>query len=144
MRRREGCDIEKTNIHKNTKNHVHVCPCRRGAGRVPIHTKHPFIPMIQIGTMERRRWRKQNDKKRKNEGARVSMSQWTGKRWGLVRSAITTSSRDVLPARSPSELRVTCNKRGEVTIYKYVYIYSIYISSPPPRGTCCQRARPES
>ena len=37
----------------------------------------------------------------------VSMSQWTGKRCGRVRSAITTSSRDVLPARSPSELRVT-------------------------------------
>mmetsp|Transcript_24492 Transcript_24492/g.81392 ORF Transcript_24492/g.81392 Transcript_24492/m.81392 type:complete len:312 (-) Transcript_24492:680-1615(-) len=37
----------------------------------------------------------------------VSMSQWTGKRCGRVRSAMTTSSRDVLPARSPSELRVT-------------------------------------
>ena len=44
---------------------------------------------------------------------RVSMSQWTGKSLGRVRSDMTTSSSEVLPARSPSELSVTCRPQAQ-------------------------------
>ena len=42
----------------------------------------------------------------------VSTVQCTGKCCGRVRSAMTTSSSEVLPARSPSELRVTSTCRA--------------------------------